>query len=599
MSQAAIERISGCPINHTNNASSSTSTTPSSSTIMTTPPPTASTSEMIASSSSTRNARSKSPVSTPLTPISDSEQDPISEHIIHNSAPITRSSCFALPINPQLQSPLLRAPVEIIQKILIVSGGEDVQTIARAAKVCRELRSIIYENPDQALWRQIHLQHYDDPRLAGAFTKARSLGEIDWKRRIQDREFVRRIFHEWSHNKVEQVNQHIGLISSTLMDVYLDLPPTSESYDPSTSSDSLNTEILSNWIRSSLFKHMYESEYFVKPEFGTPTAYKEKLRGNQKRKRRNMIDPIISRLHCLIRSEYNDESSEDREWRGFIRESIYNTRNYHKKNDWGPFKEDGKVDWNLLDAISSAMMLNAQAVIDSEPDAWLPAIQPMLYGVEPTRSLGFNNLTRPANLAEGEIWDWADVEGTWCGCYAFMDYADWVGLNQPLLMARSGTEIDLSTYHEALGDLMKLELKICKDPFALGGRQSTSCPNHEFEESDRHPLPPMKSGLPSSDLLQPIYFHGSSAPYPGDGPDTTQQAPTLPQNAIRGVVRLTADNPPQVKWTLIIRYRGQDRWRLECVQVGGRGSKRGFFGIWSDAARSEHSPCGPAWYWKT
>jgi hypothetical protein len=45
------------------------------------------------------------------------------------------------------------------------------------------------------------------------------------------------------------------------------------------------------------------------------------------------------------------------------------------------------------------------------------------------------------------------------------------------------------------------------------------------------------------------------------------------------VVRLTADDPPQVRWTLVIRYGGEDRWRLEGVQVGGRGAKRGFFGV--------------------
>lgn len=44
-------------------------------------------------------------------------------------------------------------------------------------------------------------------------------------------------------------------------------------------------------------------------------------------------------------------------------------------------------------------------------------------------------------------------------------------------------------------------------------------------------------------------------------------------------MQLTADDPPEVRWTLVIRYAGEDRWRLEGVQVGGRGSKRGFFGV--------------------
>lgn len=44
-------------------------------------------------------------------------------------------------------------------------------------------------------------------------------------------------------------------------------------------------------------------------------------------------------------------------------------------------------------------------------------------------------------------------------------------------------------------------------------------------------------------------------------------------------MQLTADDPPEVRWTLVIRYAGEDRWRLEGVQIGGRGSKRGFFGV--------------------
>lgn len=52
-----------------------------------------------------------------------------------------------------------------------------------------------------------------------------------------------------------------------------------------------------------------------------------------------------------------------------------------------------------------------------------------------------------------------------------------------------------------------------------------------------------------------------------------------PLSSVRGMVQLTADDPPEVRWTLVIRYAGEDRWRLEGVQVGGRGSKRGFFGV--------------------
>ncbi|WVW79605.1 hypothetical protein I302_101574 [Kwoniella bestiolae CBS 10118] len=521
---------------------------------------------------------SKSPLASP----------PMPEYTYDQGSASTSSS-FLSPVTPQMQSPLLRAPSEIIQKVLSASGGDEVYAIAQAAKTCKELRSIIYDNPDQALWRQVHLQHYDDPRTAAAFPTSRASSSVDWRQQVQDREFVARIFRDWDEDQYGQLDKHADLICTTLMEMYLEITPATPSHDPRTSDDSPNCTLLSSWLRSALFKYIYESQYFTEPE--PTTSYQ--LRSSPKRVKKNPVDPIMSRLHCLVPPEYDDDLREDREWRGFARRTVYNAKNFREENDYGPFTGDGKVNWELVDAISSVMMCNAQEVIKNEPTAWLPAVQPMSYGVESVRGWGYTELKRPDNLAEGDVWDWAGVEGNWCGCYAFMDYVDWVALNYPqsAFLHRLSSEIDLSLYHEALGDLMQLELKICTDPHTSNPRDNR-CTSHEFE-NDRTPLPSVDTDLPSSDLLPPIYFHGSSVPYAGG------DAPPLPQNAIRGVARLTADNPPQVRWTMIIRYRDSDRWRLECVQVGGRGSKRGFFGIWSDATRGEQSPCGPAWYWKT
>lgn len=181
-------------------------------------------------------------------------------------------------------------------------------------------------------------------------------------------------------------------------------------------------------------------------------------------------------------------------------------------------------------------------------------------------------------------------------------YSDWISLNEPrlLILHRQLNQLDLARYAEAVGDVMQLDLKIDRP----GDRRSTE------------DLPEIETGLPTSDLLPPIYFHGSNQArsHPTPFPAATHSS------FVRGIVQLTADNPPQVRWTLIIRYGGEDRWRLECVQPGGRGSRRGLFGvsfnplltvdcprigkmeltwrqIWTDAQREEHSPCGPVWYW--
>lgn len=68
------------------------------------------------------------------------------------------------------------------------------------------------KNPDRALWRDIHLQKYDDPRSAGAFVEPRE--DLDWKKRVQDREFVARILRDWGPDRYEELV--CGSVSSTL-----------------------------------------------------------------------------------------------------------------------------------------------------------------------------------------------------------------------------------------------------------------------------------------------------------------------------------------------------------------------------------------------
>ena len=146
-------------------------------------------------------------------------------------------------------------------------------------------------------------------------------------------------------------------------------------------------------------------------------------------------------------------------------------------------------------------------------------------------------------------------------------YSDWIALNEPrlIILRRTSDPLDLSRYAEAIGDIMLLKLSIDK-------------PSDKPTET----LPEIKSDIPTSSLLPPIRFHGSSEQHSGMH---ALQGNGSPSSFVRGVVQLTADNPPQVRWTLVIRYGGEDRWRLECVQVGGRGSRRGFFGVSPTLAR--------------
>ena len=142
-----------------------------------------------------------------------------------------------------------------------------------------------------------------------------------------------------------------------------------------------------------------------------------------------------------------------------------------------------------------------------------------------------------------------------------------------MTLRRAPHLVDLSRYAEAIGDLMRLELVVDRVA-TIQESPHLYPPLLQTDKSPNDSLPPIHTHLPTSTLLSPIRFHGSSLP-----PHTHPGAGTLPHSFVRGVVQLTADDPPQVRWTLVIRYGGEDRWRLEGVQPGGRGSSRGFFGV--------------------
>jgi hypothetical protein len=65
--------------------------------------------------------------------------------------------------------------------------------------------------------------------------------------------------------------------------------------------------------------------------------------------------------------------------------------------------------------------MNAKDVLSSGEDSWRAARMPLSYCVDTGRGWGFNNLQRPEHLGENDVWDWAGVEGQWCGSYAFLE----------------------------------------------------------------------------------------------------------------------------------------------------------------------------------
>ena len=67
-------------------------------------------------------------------------------------------------------------------------------------------------------------------------------------------------------------------------------------------------------------------------------------------------------------------------------------------------------------------MANAKDVIAGGETTWIEAIGPLSYGISAVRGWGYTHVDRPLHLKPAEVWDWAGVEGKWCGSYAFLEY---------------------------------------------------------------------------------------------------------------------------------------------------------------------------------
>lgn len=81
---------------------------------------------------------------------------------------------------------------------------------------------------------------------------------------------------------------------------------------------------------------------------------------------------------------------------------------------------------------------NAQEIVHNPDisDHWHDSIMPQTFGVEPTRGWGFSHIEHPLGVADGDVWDWAGVQGSWCGSYAFLEYVLLLSVLSPLCTPR-------------------------------------------------------------------------------------------------------------------------------------------------------------------
>lgn len=176
---------------------------------------------------------------------------------------------------------------------------------------------------------------------------------------MQNREYVTRIFKEWTADRYGALPQHLDLICQTLLDLYLDLPPCADDRETpikqsNTVEDPMNSACLETILRSDAFAHLYynvavrESKQSLRPLSHQPT-------NPNRRPHKQVVNPIISRLHCLLSPDFDGDDAEHRQHRGWLREVVYSGSNFSVRNDWAPLTTEGKVNWDLVDAVASVM----------------------------------------------------------------------------------------------------------------------------------------------------------------------------------------------------------------------------------------------------
>jgi hypothetical protein len=214
-----------------------------------------------------------------------------------------------------------------------------------------------------------------------------------------------------------------------------------------------------------------------------------------------------SKLHIFYgMTKREDESLQAK---SCARGVVYDWALTGQSAEYGPLVKDGSgtVNWQALEAITSLMNRIFEMLRKAHSFASPSGFRNSISGV------------LPLHPAYPE--DWAGVNRSWVGTYAFLDYRALVHYN---FANHLEYHMDLGAYEEACGDLMRLDLKVSD--------------SEELRSDER-----LHSNLPMCDDLPKLFFSGSSRGRPGGRPSIM----------VRGYTCL-CPNGLQVRWRFIIRF---------------------------------------------
>lgn len=429
-------------------------------------------------------------------------------------------------MSPTTLNSVLPIPSEITEQALTLCHPRDV---ASFSQTCRKARRLVYGTPDQYLWRQLFLLFpFDDPRqIPSPFLEH---DQFNWRKELH-----RRMEAQLIASRTSSTLEDLLRAIETFISVVHSAAPVTWGHERVSSPNLL-------WVVDVL-----QSTNMLR----SPLLFSQE--GNQS----------LARLRAylaLTLDEYDDDDDEGKERLKSIRTrsrcQVYDLRNYHQDNDWGPFNIiSGKVDWTHIESIINVVSMN----LDDRPYDW-PDTRPR-YGLEATRAYSAPGTTAPATR------DWAGVEGHWRRYVCFMDYRDLFAFN----FGNRGRGQQDSTYFnspnfEEAARLIELKLMLIDDQ---------AIP--EVYTLDRFPDSPYKH-------YPTLYFTGSSWGIQG--------------NEATVVGSVTMSEGGVVRWRFASISNAQIQWSSEGVQIGGVASAFGVIGTWTGFNHGHGDPVGPFWLYK-
>lgn len=446
---------------------------------------------------------------------------------------------------------LLELPHELLGHVAAFLIPEDV---VHFGQTCRSANTLISPS-NQVLWRDAFLHVYDDPK--DAWSRLPQSYDVpnkawDWHQELKQRQLSLRIlFNKYPRRAdIEEGTDPVTSLLS-IIDTIKFAPTRAEiSQGKLLEVDDRSSPILQRLGDPHSYQRGMDfliHEYFSNEPSQTRESYtwpgRPMTRARAVSTQSSARTEAASRLHVL--HGLTNKERTDYKLRNQARQKVYDWDNTSQKTDYGPFAFDntGKVNWPLLESVMCLICHCFECCIQGQ----LALPTGLCY------SIPHRTLVPPTTQH-----DWARVQGSWLGTYAFVPYENLLAYNGGPVMGHATR--DLNTAQDLIGDVLKMELMV-DESVKDDGKLKTEIPSAEDPD---YPT---------------LYFRGLSR---GQGQNGS------PMTSVKGFTSLIPGGR-EVRWKFIIAYGGSDQWQLEGVQPGGIRSG-GIYGLWSQV---DHEPAGP------